>query len=1210
MGLATLLAAAVLAVATSQSSAAPVFGLKEIFGGSAKPTFANATSLAVDQSTGDLLVVDQGAGTVSRYKSDGEPHDFSALGTNVISATPDGPLSFGVAEETQIAVDNSGTATAGDIYVTPTAPNVIDIFASTGASSGEFLGQLTEGGSGPFVEACGVASDDAGDVYVGDFKQKEGILKFVPTGNPPSNSDFSSAFPSSEVSTPICTVTAGTGSTAGSIFAAGFSGALSKVNADTGEIDYQVSPGPVTTEAINPVNGDVLVATREKVIEYDASGAKGAVEVAEFALPSTVRGIAAGPSGEVYVSREGLPEIEVWEVVPVPVLSVGSATSVSLSGAVLNGTVQDKEQELTECVFEYGTATSGAFAGQVPCEPSASHIPADESVHSISAAVSGLEPSTTYRFRIRAVNASGSSTSEVGSFSTFGQPRVTEVRARADQTTATLEAEVDPRGFPTSYYFVWGSTPSYGNRAPAESTPTLGPGDPPTAVSAELSGLTPGTPYHYRIVAVNGVGRETVSADQKVETLNSCGLPEGRCFELVSRGDAGPIANPGKIAAPTQIAFQAAPSGPGALAYNVEGGYPDASRGAQVLYLGSRGVDGWNSTQLDPPFTERNETKGNSNNSAATLALSRGLSCGVVASQQQLQPIGAPGTKAVVEAGGANLYRRNPNGSYTAITALPPTNLGAGEGEISSEYALLGMSEDCSKVLFIGPYKYAGIPVSGQTFVYEWTEAGLKNATIVPTEGGGEAPGEPVGEGVGNSISLANRVSDDGSRLFFVANRLAGTVAGEVGQQGVFVREGGAVTRDVSTSETGIPDERAEYEYASASGNRVFFTANAGLTAESSSAGTDLYEYDFDKPEGSRLTDLSIDKETGGAAVGAVLGGSTDGSHVYFAARGQLVSGRGPTRSENLADDTYSVYGATDGAVEYAGKVEGAELQSNGAVALRSQDGEWTSRVSADGRYLLFQTSANVTGYQSGSANAKEAYLYDSLAGVTTCLSCRPDGKPSIASDPDQIGPFGPLATSSGNKLHPPPSLVVSGGEPKVFFTSRDGLAPGAPEGPSSIYEWVHGQVFFIAQAVAGTLAPSRQNTDTSKAIQFVGASENGNDAYLVTATPLNWEDHDQRFSVYDARVGGGFAQPSAPPAPCVPTDEGSCQGSSSPEATTPPAATSTYQGSGNAKKHKNKHHPKKHKKKKHHKRKHNGKKTAKHNKKKAHSAKDGGAGK
>jgi hypothetical protein len=65
-------------LAPASASAAQIYVFLENFGSAAQPTFANPEGLAVDQSTGDLLVIDAGAGTVSRFKSDGTPANFSA----------------------------------------------------------------------------------------------------------------------------------------------------------------------------------------------------------------------------------------------------------------------------------------------------------------------------------------------------------------------------------------------------------------------------------------------------------------------------------------------------------------------------------------------------------------------------------------------------------------------------------------------------------------------------------------------------------------------------------------------------------------------------------------------------------------------------------------------------------------------------------------------------------------------------------------------------------------------------------------------------------------------------------------------------------------------------------------------------------------------------------------------------------------------------
>jgi hypothetical protein len=129
----------------------------------------------------------------------------------------------------------------------------------------------------------------------------------------------------------------------------------------------------------------------------------------------------------------------------------------------------------------------------------------------------------------------------------------------------------------------------------------------------------------------------------------------------------------------------------------------------------------------------------------------------------------------------------------------------------------------------------------------------------------------------------------------------------------------------------------------------------------------------------------------------------------------------------------------------------------------------------------------------------------------------------------------------------------------RVFFNSRDILAPGATGGNLNLYEWAHGQV---ARLATGTAAGF---TDGSP-LRFAGASADGSDVYFATPVSLTWEDRDERSSVYDARVGGGFAEPPAPPAPCNPGSEGSCQRPSSQPLGSPPAASATFTGSGNVK--------------------------------------------
>ena len=73
----------------------------------------------------------------------------------------------------------------------------------------------------------------------------------------------------------------------------------------------------------------------------------------------------------------------------------------------------------------------------------------------------------------------------------------------AGATTAALGGGVYPNGLDTTYYWQYGTTTSYG----AQTGPIdVGAGQAPVAATGALSGLAPGTVYHYRLVAQNGRG--------------------------------------------------------------------------------------------------------------------------------------------------------------------------------------------------------------------------------------------------------------------------------------------------------------------------------------------------------------------------------------------------------------------------------------------------------------------------------------------------------------------------------------------------------------------------------------------------------------------------------------------------------------------------------------------------------------------------------
>jgi hypothetical protein len=81
-------------------------------------------------------------------------------------------------------------------------------------------------------------------------------------------------------------------------------------------------------------------------------------------------------------------------------------------------------------------------------------------------------------------------------------------------SSVTLLGKVNPQGSATTYYFQYGTSKAYG----VQTGPVAAGGGTATVnASAPITGLTPHTGYHYRLVAVSAVGT-TLGADATLTT--------------------------------------------------------------------------------------------------------------------------------------------------------------------------------------------------------------------------------------------------------------------------------------------------------------------------------------------------------------------------------------------------------------------------------------------------------------------------------------------------------------------------------------------------------------------------------------------------------------------------------------------------------------------------------------------------------------------
>jgi hypothetical protein len=85
---------------------------------------------------------------------------------------------------------------------------------------------------------------------------------------------------------------------------------------------------------------------------------------------------------------------------------------------------------------------------------------------------------------------------------------VTQPATGVTASGATLNGLVNPNGTAAIYLFKYGLTTSYGSYA---GTNFLAPDTSPVAVNVPVSGLLPGTLYHYQLMAINSFGPGTGS---------------------------------------------------------------------------------------------------------------------------------------------------------------------------------------------------------------------------------------------------------------------------------------------------------------------------------------------------------------------------------------------------------------------------------------------------------------------------------------------------------------------------------------------------------------------------------------------------------------------------------------------------------------------------------------------------------------------------
>lgn len=156
---------------------------------------------------------------------------------------------------------------------------------------------------------------------------------------------------------------------------------------------------------------------------------------------------------------------------------------------------------------------------------------------------------------------------------------------------------------------------------------------------------------------------------------------------------------------------------------------------------------------------------------------------------------------------------------------------------------------------------------------------------------------------------------------------------------------------------------------------------------------------------------------------------------------------------------------------------------------------------SSDGRYFAYSTAS--------FAPDERLHLYDAAADHSSCLSCLPGGAAGG-------NPSFPAEKFTGNRG---PVLVTDDGQ--AFFDSTARLVAADRNGARDVYSFKDGTLTLIS--------PGDQDFDAT----YADASADGRNVFFGTIQPLVGRDTNQTLDIYDARIGGGFAEPSPPPPPC-----------------------------------------------------------------------------
>ena len=688
--------------------------------------------------------------------------------------------------------------------------------------------------------------------------------------------------------------------------------------------------------------------------------------------------------------------------------------------------------------------------------------------------------------------------------------------AEVTETEALLQAKVNPCHLDTSYTIEYTTLQSFEAEGFAGATflkeGQISAGGAPVGLSAAVEGLSPGTPYRFRIVATNDLGSNEAEAEfatypesgpvpscpnAALRTGFSALLPDCRAYELVSPPDTNARSLFGVGHLGTYFATDEASPAGDKISFRVEGGSLPGFEGTGSLdgdpYLASRGEEGWTTSQAGPNASEAPK-----------------LLPGSASPDQEYSfwGTGSGSGSASIEEKPTN-YVRYPDGHSALI----------GRGSIGTDPRAIGrlISANGGHIIFETGFNSLAVqleenaPPSGTRALYDRTSDEVTH--VVSLLPGGITP-------AGSENAEYQGASLDGKGIAFSISKT------------LYLRH--------DNEETYAVAEEATFAGVAEGGERIFYVK-----------GGNLFAFAVEGEE-------TIPFTTSGDVTPVNV--SADGSSAFFVSPSALGSEANPNGAEPEAGEE-NLYRSSEGTIAFVGTVTERDVKGEkrvndvvdglglwvsgvgpGLGAAPGRLGIDSSRTTPDGSVLLFESRADLDGYDpEGHA---EVYRYDAVNYELNCLSCSPTlapagGEASLQSVQEQRfnpEPLGAYAVTEN---------LRSDGR-RAFFQSTEPLVLEDTDGLQDVYEWE-------AQGVGSCSRPGGCvyliSSGHSRRIDYIYAvDDSGDDVFFRSSDLLLPLDKDETPSIYDARVDGGFPEleeepcqgegcrPSLLPAPSMPT--------------------------------------------------------------------------